>query len=294
VGKRALAAGAAMVSIGVAVAMISVTPALAGPVSVKGLTTHTVVTTATAAGSQTAEAEATGGAGELLVGGGYVVNSTATDWRIYVDAPLNGSTWLVEPVNFDANPLNFSVYAICAASAPGGNAITAYTTQLVDTQVNVPANQTGQALAACPAGDLRTGGGYDVYNVSPNWSIYTNGPFSGDTWAVSIDNEVPVATTIDSFAMCLGRANLKPITGLAVSTVDTHSTVQANSTQTADVSCPPHSLMTGGGHEMDSIGQFWSIQASAPVSSNDWQVLAASLDSFSRNFDSTAVCLAKA
>ena len=44
---------------------------------------------------------------------------------------------------------------------------------------------------------------------------------------------------------------------------------------------------------MDSIGQDWSIQASAPVSSNDWQVLAASLDSNSRDFDSFAVCLAK-
>jgi len=273
--------------------MISVTPALAGPISVKGITTHTVVTTATAAGNNTAEAEATCGAGELLVGGGYIVNSTATDWRVYVDAPLNGSTWLVEPVNFDANPLSFSVYAICATSAPGGNAITAYTTQLVDTQVDVPANQTGQALATCPAGDLRTGGGYDVYNVSPNWSIYTNGPFNGDTWNVEIDNEVPLDTIIDSFAMCLGKANSKPITGLAVSTMDTHATVQANSTQTADVSCDPHTLMTGGGHEMDSIGQSWSIQASAPVSSNDWQVLAASLDSNSRDFDSFAVCLVK-
>ena len=51
--------------------------------------------------------------------------------------------------------------------------------------------------------------------------------------------------------------------------------------------------MTGGGHVIESIGQDWSIQASAPISKNDWQVKVADLDNFSRDFDSIAVCLAK-
>ena len=41
------------------------------------------------------------------------------------------------------------------------------------------------------------------------------------------------------------------------------------------------------------MGRRALAEASAPVSSNDWQVLAASLDSNSRDFDSFAVCLAK-
>jgi hypothetical protein len=45
---------------------------------------------------------------------------------------------------------------------------------------------------------------------------------------------------------------------------------------------------------MDSIGQDWLIAASAPVTSNDWQVEAVDLDSVSRDFDSIAMCLAKA
>jgi hypothetical protein len=52
--------------------------------------------------------------------------------------------------------------------------------------------------------------------------------------------------------------------------------------------------MTGGGHEIASIGQNWSIQVSAPVSANDWRVKVADLDSFSRDFNSIAICLAKA
>ena len=52
--------------------------------------------------------------------------------------------------------------------------------------------------------------------------------------------------------------------------------------------------MTGGGHVIESIGPDWSIQASAPVSKNDWRVHVADLDNFSRVFDTLAVCLAKA
>jgi hypothetical protein len=294
VRRHAIAAGVAAVGIGLAGAMVAISPAMAGPVSVRGITTQTVVGTATAPAGETGEAEATCGSGELLVGGGYVISGTSTDWQVYVDAPLNGTTWLVEPVNFGTAPLDFSAYAICALSVPGKKGVSAYTTQVVATTVNVPANETGEADATCPAGDLLTGGGYQVANVSSNWSIYLNAPTSSDTWTAEIDNEVPVTTTYDSFAVCLAKQNAKPVTALTTSTVSTAATVPANSSQTADVSCGAHQLMTGGGHVMDSIGQDWLIAASAPVASNEWQVQAVDLDSTSREFDSIAVCLSKA
>jgi hypothetical protein len=295
VKKHTVVAGVVAVATGIAGALVTISPALAGPVSVRGITTHTVIASATVPPTSTGEAEATCGAGELLLGGGYVVTSTSTDWRVYVDAPLNGSTWLVEPVNNDTVlPLNFSAYAICAMSVPGKKGVSGYTTHVVQTKVNVPLNQTGEADATCGAGELRTGGGYDVYNVSDNWSVYLNGPLNGNVWVVEIDNEVPATTPFDSFAVCLAKKNLKPIKGLTVSTVNTAATAPPNSVQTADVSCGPKELMTGGGHEIASIGPYWSIQASAPISGNDWQVTVADLDNLSRNFDSTAVCLAKA
>jgi hypothetical protein len=289
--KHILAAGLATVSSGIAVALMGVSPAAAG---VAGITTQIVTTTVTAPADNTAEAEATCPAGELLMGGGYSVNSTATSWRVYVDAPLNSTTWLVEPVNFSAQTLSFSAYAICAMSVPGKKAVAGFTTHVVGTSVSAPANDTAEADATCPAGQLLTGGGYDVFNVSANWSIFTSAPLSNDAWNVEIDNEVPATTMFDSYAVCLAKTNSKPITGLAVSTVETGATVQGNSVQNADASCGPKTLMTGGGHEIASIGQDWSIQASEPVTTKDWRVRAASLDSSSRNFDSFAVCLAKA
>ena len=292
--RHSIAAGVAAVGIGLAGAMVAIAPAVAGPVSVRGITTQTVIATATAPAGETGEAEATCGSGELLVGGGYVISGTSTDWQVYVDAPLNGTTWLVEPVNFAAQPLDFSAYAICALSVPGKKGVSRYTTQVVETAVNVPANQTGEADATCPTGELLTGGGYQVANVSSNWSIYLNAPTASDTWTAEIDNEVPLTTTYDSFAVCLAKKNSKPVTALTTSTVSTASTVAGNSSETADVSCGAHQLMTGGGHVMDSIGQDWLIAASAPVASNEWQVQADVIDNVSRDFDSIAVCLSKA
>jgi len=294
VQRHAIGAAVAAIGLGLAGALVAMAPALAGPVSVRGITTQTVIETATAPAGETAEAEATCGSGQLLVGGGYVISGTSTDWQVYVDAPLNGNTWLVEPVNFAAQPLDFSAYAICALSVPGKKGVSKYTTQVVTTAVNVPANETGEADATCPAGELLTGGGYEVDNVSSNWSIYLNAPTSSDTWTAEIDNEVPVTTTYNSFAVCLAKKNGKPVTALTTSTVSTAGTVAANSSQTADVSCAAHELMTGGGHVIDSIGQDWLIATSAPIASNDWQVQAVDLDTVSRDFDSIAVCLSKA
>jgi hypothetical protein len=293
VRKRAIGAGIVAAGSGIAIAMLAITPAVAGPVVVKGITTQVVSTTVTAAGNETAEADATCPAGELVLGGGYTVSGSATDWRIYLDAPINNSTWTVEPINFDANPLTFTSYAICAMDGPGSTAISHYTTNIVDANVTVATNETGEADATCPTGQLRTGGGYDVYNVSPNWSIYSNAPLGTDTWNVEIDNEVPLTTTFDSFAVCLAKVDSTPITKLTVSTVDTAGTAPASGTQAIDVSCGPNSLMTGGGHVIDSVGQTWSIQKSAPISANDWRVKATDTDNVSRDFDALAVCLAK-
>jgi len=294
VQKRKIAAGVAAVGLGLAGALAAVSPALAGPVSVNGITTHTVVTTASAPAGNTGEAIAKCGTGQLRTGGGYVINSTVTDFQVFIDAPLNGKSWLVELVNNDAQPLSFSAYAICAKSVPGKKGVTGYITHVVNSSVDAPPLMTQEADASCPAGELLTGGGYEVESVSSNWSVYLNAPSASNVWTVEIDNEVPVTTTYDSSAVCLAKKNGNPVTALAVSTVDTMATVPAMSVQTADVSCGANELMTGGGHVIQSIGQDWIIPANAPITGNDWQVQVADLDTFSRVFFSIAQCLAAA
>lgn len=292
--RHLIAAGAAAVSIGLVGAMTAISPALAGPVNVKGVTTVTVTGAATAPANDTSQAEASCGPGQLLVGGGYVIDSTSTAWQVYVDAPLNNGTWLAELVNNGTQPLNYSAYAVCAETVAGKKGVTGYTTTVADTSVNVPANETGEADATCPTGDVLTGGGYEVTNVSSNWSIYLDAPTATGTWTAEIDNEVPLTTNYTSFAVCLAKTNSKPVTALASVNVDAGATVPANSDQTADVSCDAHEVLLGGGYVMESIGQDWLIAATAPTAGNEWQVQADDLDSNSRDFSSVAVCLQKA
>jgi hypothetical protein len=190
VHKQAITVGVATISGGILAAMMAISPAVAGPVSVHGITTQVVATTATVAADSVNQAEATCGTGELLVGGGYKVNGTFTDRQVFIDAPANNTTWLVEVVNPSptAPSLTFSAYAICAMSVPGKKGVTGFTTQVVQAPVDAPANATAEADATCPAGELRTGGGYDVDNVSRRPSTPTQcawrrrTPLPSSTW----------------------------------------------------------------------------------------------------------------
>jgi hypothetical protein len=252
-----------------------------------------VTTQVTAPAGDTAEADATCPAGELLLGGGYTINSTVTDWSVYVDAP-DGNFWLVEIVNNDAQPLSFSAYAICAESVPGKKGITGYTTTVVQTQVTVVNNQTGEADASCGAGQLMTGGGYDVENVSPNWYVYVNSALNDSTWFVEIDNEVGQSTTFGSYAVCLAKTNGKPVKALTTSVVQANSTVGANQIASVSATCGAKQLMTGGGGTIASVGPEWRVVQNAPVTSGSQTVEVAELGGVSRPFDAAAICLAKA
>jgi hypothetical protein len=294
VHKYRIVAGAAVVGLGIAGAVIAGSPALAGPVSIDNITTHIVVASATAAAGETGEAEADCAAGQLLVGGGYRITGTATDWRVFVDAPTANTGWVVQPINFSAQALKFAAYAICAKSVAGTTGLSGYTTQVVQNQVNAPSVQTSEVDASCPTGDLLTGGGYSVFDIDSHWSVYLNAPSASDTWTAEIDNEEPLAVTFNSFAVCLASTNSQPITALKVNTVSKSATAPANSVEAVKASCGTADLLVGGGQVINSIGQDWSIQVGAPTAGNAWRVKVSDLDAFSRDFHAVAMCLAAA
>jgi len=291
---KALALGIAAVGSGIVAALLTASPALAGPASVAGITTHVVIVQGSAPTQSTGHAEAVCPKGQLRTGGGYLISGAPSLWQVYEDAPVNQRAWLVRVHNFNSDvALKFSAYAICAMSVPGQKGISAYTTHVVHTPIAAPANDTAEADAACKSGQLLTGGGYSVSNITANWSIYLNAPIDAHTWTAEIDNEVAATTTYDSYAVCLANKNSTPVTALKTSTVDTPATAPANGSHTAGVSCSSTELMTGGGWVIFSIGQTWSISVGAPVTKVHWHVELTDLDSFARPFHSVAMCLAK-
>jgi hypothetical protein len=290
-----IAAGAMAIGLGIAGAVIAGSPALAGPVSVDNITTHIVVGSATVAANETGEAEADCPAGQLLVGGGYRVTGTNTDWRIYLDAPTSAGTgWLVEPISLSAQPIKFAAYAVCAKSVAGTTGLSGYTTQVVDSQISAASAQTSEVDATCPAGELLTGGGYVVADIDSHWSVYLNAPTASGTWTAEIDNEEPVAVMFDSFAVCMGHTNSQPVTALTVNTVNASATAPANSVKGVSASCGSTDVLVGGGQVIDSIGQDWSFQVGAPTTSNTWRAKVSDLDTFPRTFHAVAMCLAAA
>ena len=293
--NRTIAASIAAL-LGVAALVVPAGPAQAGVKSVAGITTTTVTVAASAPAGNDGEAEATCGAGTLLVGGGYDVNSPADNWIVYANAPINGTTWLVEVINFDqSQPLSFTSYAVCATSVAGKKGITGYTTHTVFSNVNAPANQTAEADATCSAGQILTGGGYSVANVSENWSIYLDTATSSTTWTAEIDNEVPATTSYDSFAVCLAKTNGTPVTKLT--TVATAVEVDAPGNGTvgvAEATCAKKSIMLGGGFVVFSIGQDYRTVESSPLSATSWQAGLRNDDGVDRDLDATVNCLSKA
>ena len=94
--------GVTGVSIGLAGA-ITRSARRCGAVNVRGITTVTVTGAATAPANDTSQAEATCAPGQLLVGGGYVIDGAFTTGRCTA-THLNKTMWLAELVNNGSSP----------------------------------------------------------------------------------------------------------------------------------------------------------------------------------------------
>jgi hypothetical protein len=106
-----VAAGTAAVALVIAVAVT--TTAAATPTGVHGLAQRIETTHTSAAASTTTELRATCHDDEILTGGGYQVGSIGFNDKIFVNAPLDSNTWLVEMVNDTAFDIDLWAYAVC-------------------------------------------------------------------------------------------------------------------------------------------------------------------------------------
>ena len=115
--KRTIAAAGSALALGVVLAVTLIGTANAGPISVKGLTTNVVTVSATATANNVSEAEASCAPDQLMTGGGFQEASVGHDDKVFINAPLNQSTWFVEIVNDSAFDFQFQVFAICLGKA---------------------------------------------------------------------------------------------------------------------------------------------------------------------------------
>lgn len=110
---RNLALTCAAVVLGTGLALVISGVAQAGPNTVKGLTNNIVTVQVTVPANSVQQAEPACPANQLLTGGGYQVASVGADDKVFINAPADSQTWLVEMVNNTAFDIQLTAYAVC-------------------------------------------------------------------------------------------------------------------------------------------------------------------------------------
>ncbi len=133
-------------------------------------------------------------AGEVLVGGGYALN---TGLELYNTSAASASQWRGYAKNHGSTSGLLNIYAECLTYSGAHSSQTAYR------QSSIAAGDTGSTTSnACPSGTYVSGGGYadsaDAY-------IYTmSADSSGNTWTAYIYADGGHSELLNSYAMCLG------------------------------------------------------------------------------------------
>jgi hypothetical protein len=114
---RTLALACAALVLGTGIALAASGVAQAGPNAVKGLTTTVVTVQVTVSANSVQQAEPACADKQVLTGGGYQVASVGSDDKVFINAPLDNQTWLVEMVNNSAFDIQLSAFAVCLGKA---------------------------------------------------------------------------------------------------------------------------------------------------------------------------------
>ncbi len=132
-------------------------------------------------------------AGSVVTGGGYTGKSDGSMWTFFTAQSGNG--WQVSERNFSASSQVFDVYAVCLSGAP-------VTTSSLTGYKDVSAGANGFAEIACPAGQVITGGGW---NLDADLTVFFAATSSG-YWRVYAKNNGSHTRALQARAVCLGVA----------------------------------------------------------------------------------------
>jgi hypothetical protein len=128
--------------------------------------------------------------GSIVTGGGWVIGSNTTI-QVY-HSSRSGNGWQIYINNPTSNTPLINVYAVCLSGVPGS------TFQEVNSENNIPPNDTGNAEKLCPSGSFVTGGGFvmDIDLTLYNTSKSQNG------WINFVRNPTGEEKRLDTFAIC--------------------------------------------------------------------------------------------
>ncbi len=133
-------------------------------------------------------------AGEVLVGGGYALN---TGLELYNFSPASGTQWKGFARNHGTTSGLLNIYAQCLTYSSAHSSPTTFH------QSSIAAGAVGSTVsAACPSGSAVSGGGYADSEDAFIYTMSSSG--SGSTWTVYIFADGGHSELLNSYAMCLG------------------------------------------------------------------------------------------
>lgn len=207
--------------------------------------------------------------GSLITGGGFALNNNMVAYTQSQD----GNAWTAYAKNNGGASGLLNSYAVCLYASIG-------TTSMVWSQVTVPASTNGNAVVACPAGSVVTGGGYAS---NSNFFVY-NSSMSGNGWQVYAYNSTGTGQLLNSYATCLAGT-----TG-STSQVLAQKSIAAGASDGVEASCPAGTILTGGGFAGST--NVWVYNTSMKsLDSEIWNVYGKNLSGSNQLLNSYAICL---
>jgi hypothetical protein len=165
----------------------------------------------------------------VVTGGGFAAHTTI----LVYNHSMQGNGWRAFGMNNSGSSRVLNAYAVCLFNAPGASS-----TQ-VSQQVSVSGNEIGQALAACPAGSIVTGGGWAAQSTG-NLHVY-NSSRSGNGWQVYARNRTGTNLPMNGYAVCLSG------TDWTTEQVLQQESVAGSGVGNVVSICPSGRPVTGGG-----------------------------------------------
>lgn len=208
-------------------------------------------------------------AGTEVIGGGYFRRST-TGIVVDFSGPVStGQGWQVDGFNPTTANFDFDVEAVCG---------TVRDYQVVTgSPVALQPGQEADAVVACPAGKVSTGGGGQALGLVIDASRPAG---SGQGWQIRVRNTASGIRTIFAFAVCATAPSLTVAT--------TSFTVQPGTRFEGGVDCPAGKVGTGGGY-VAPTGAGIDVFISAP-SSTGWDVRADNRTGAAQTVTAQVVC----
>lgn len=120
-GKHSAKVIGASVGLGLVLAFAAASVASAGPGGIGGLSQRIENVHATAHGGAITSVEATCESDEMVTGGGYQVGSIGSADKVFINAPLNDKTWLVQIVVDGPSTHEVDVWAFAVCVSRGGS-----------------------------------------------------------------------------------------------------------------------------------------------------------------------------